>query len=123
MKTQDITFPQADAYPKWLVPAALACGIPLFLWFAIQADNPLRGFVACLSAGSVVVVFVTLRQWRTRLSFWLAIGLNALVHTWLVTAISGTDSHFPGMIFAPVVIADFLLWQRITVALLRRLRV
>lgn len=123
MTSRDIKFPDADAYPKWLVPVALVCGLPLFLWFAFQASNPLRGFVASLSASSVAVVFITLRQWRDRLSFWLSISLDVLVHVWFVAAIPGTDTHFPGIIFTPVVIADFLLWQLITVTLLRTLRV
>jgi hypothetical protein len=118
MKKSDVRFPGYDSYPRWLVLAALACGLPIFLYFSF-AGNPVRGFAASLSMGSLVIVIVTLWDLRNYMSFWFATLLNILVHSALIYFVSGSDSHFPGIILAPIFILDFLFWQFISVSAVR----
>jgi hypothetical protein len=118
MQAHDITFPGADQYPRWIIPAAAACGLPFFIFFA-HYGNPLRGFVAFLSAASIAVVIITLWNAREFAAFWLAVVANLIFHIAIVAMIQGSDSHFPGVIFAPVLIADFLVWQLLTVTAVR----
>ncbi len=49
--------------------------------------------------------------------------LAAALHCWLVSVIPGSDSHFPGVIFTPLLIVDILLWQYIGVVCIRMLRI
>ena len=119
----DVKFPDGDAYPKWLFPIAIAFAVPFFVLVIAFTGNSRHAFFASLSACSIAAVFITLRQWRTHFSFWIAMVLAAAVHSWLVSAIPGSDSHFPGVVFTPLVIADILIWQYITVVCIRMLRI
>jgi hypothetical protein len=122
MEPAQVRMPDAEAYPNWLVPVALICGVPFFFWFTFRIGNQLQGFVAMLSAASVSVAFITLRQWRSYISFWLSNAINVFAHCFIVFATPNFDSHFPGIIFSPLLIADFLFWQFFTVLIIRSIR-
>lgn len=123
LTTQEVKFPDADAYPKWLWWVALSFGLPFFALIIYLTGNALHAFFGSLSVSAIAVVFITLRQWRTRVTFWIAMILAGGVHYWLVSALPGSDSHFAGIVFTPLVIADILLWQYITVVSIRVLRI
>jgi len=119
----EVKMPGAEAYPNWTFPVAIAVGLPFFL--LDLSGNNLRGLLAAMSAGSVTVVLITLLRWRTRFSFWVAIGLNVAAHYLLVSLITAhySDSHFPGVALTPFMIADVLAWQFLTVLCMRKLRI
>lgn len=119
--TQDIAFPGADRYAKWLIPVAVGFGVPLFLFFAYNGD-PLRGMVASLSAGALVVIASTLWHLRGYIVFWVILAASVVFHVILVWSISGADTHFPGIVLTPLVIVDFLFWQYVIVTAVRKLR-
>lgn len=123
MAAENVKFPSADAYPSWTVPVALAVAAPFFLLDLL--GNSLRGVLASMAAASITVVFITLRQWRTTVAFWFALLLNAAVHWYLIWSVTAhhSDSHFAGVILAPLFIADFLVWQLLTVVCIRTLRI
>jgi hypothetical protein len=123
MTTDDVKFPDGDAYPNWTFPVAIGFGAPFF--FLDLLGNNLLGMLAAMSAAAVAVVFITLRKWRARLSFWIAIALNAVVHCFLVhwITLGHSDSHFPGITLAPLLIVDIVFWQYVSVVCMKVLRV
>jgi hypothetical protein len=118
----EIKFPDANSYPRWLVPVALTFGLPTFFLFA-YFEAAARGFAAALSIGSIIIVLVTCRNLRTYISFWLVMAVCVLFHVEAVRAVpADADTHFPGIIFTPLFIADFLFWQFASVSTVRFLR-
>lgn len=81
--------------------------------------NPLRGFLSSISVVSIVVVIVTLYDMKYYLSLWAIISLDIFVHYYILREIRTTDSHFPGVIFTPLVIVDTVIWQYIAVTVIR----
>ena len=122
MTAQEAKFPNADDYPKWAWWVALAFGLPFFPLIIYLTGNTLHAFFGSLSASAIAAVFITLRQWRTYVSFWIAMTVAGAVHYWVVSALPGSDNRSPGFVFAPLVIADILLWQFVTVTCIRTLR-
>jgi len=114
-------FPGPEKYPKWLVPVALFFGLPLFGLFA-YLGNPLRGFVAALSMSAMVVVIVTLWNFRRYIVFWICVIISSALHVILIYSIKDGDTHFSGIVFAPAFIADFLFWQTLVVWGVRQFR-
>lgn len=124
MDKPEVKFPGAEKYPNWLIPVALACGLPLFVAFWYFTDDLVWGFAASLSASSITIVTVTLWDFRNYLTFWIITIVNILIHGLIIYNIpNGLNAHFPGIIFTPVFIADFLIWQFITVSAVRIFRV
>lgn len=123
MSVNDVKFPGGDAYPNWTFPVAIAVAAPFFLFDL--SGNLLRGLLAAMSAASVAVVFITLRQWRYRFSLWLVLFLDVAAHYWLISSATAhhSDSHFAGVLLAPVVIADILIWQVVAVIFIRKLKI
>lgn len=119
--SEEIRFPGPERYPRWLVPLAVACGLPLFAYFA-YFGNSLRGFAASLSAGVIVVTVVTLWNFRKYYIFWLVIIIAVISHVLLVYETSGSNTHFPGIVFTPIFIIDFLFWQFLSVWSIRLFR-
>lgn len=105
-----INFPGPERYPNWLVPVALSFGLPALALFAFLGQ-PVRGFAASLSIDAVVVVFVTLWNFRKYVAFWMTMAFCAAFHLFIPYEIRGGDLPLPGALFAPLFIADFLLWQ------------
>jgi hypothetical protein len=120
-ETQNIVFPSADRYSKWLIPTAIGCGFPLFFLFA-QWGDPLKGMVASLSAGVLVVTASTLWNLRNYLTFWCVLFISMALHVALVCLTRSGDARFPGIIFTPLVILDFLFWQYVTVIMVKIFR-
>jgi hypothetical protein len=114
--------PREDRYPNWLFPAAIAFSAPFFIPFWYFESNNLRALLAALSAGTIFVTVATLWNLRTYLTFWMIMVLDVLGHVLLLFSIKGTSSHFPAAIFMPIMIADLLLWQFITVRAINLLR-
>jgi hypothetical protein len=119
---EDIKFPGTDNYPKWLIPVILAFSLPVFAYFAYY-HNPFRGFIASLSAGVVLTTSLTLRDLRGYFTFWLTMLICVLFHVSVIFLFQRTDSHFPGIIFTPIVIGDIMLWQYISVNFIRKFRI
>jgi len=116
----DVTMPGEDRYPNWLFPVAIAFGTPLFPIFWYLGNN-LRAFLSALFAATIFVTVYTLWNLRVYVVFWFVMIVDIFLHAALLFSITRTDSHFPGVIFAPVMIADLLFWQFTTVRLIKLL--
>jgi hypothetical protein len=105
-----------------LVPVALAFGLPTFFVFA-YFGTAARGFAAALSVCSATAVVVTSLNLRKYISFWIVMSACLVAHAALVSSIPpDTDSHFAGIIFAPLVVADILFWQFVSVSIVRMIK-
>jgi hypothetical protein len=114
--------PGEDRYPSWLFPVAIAFGTPFYIAFLYFGNN-LRAFLAALFSGTMFVVVATLWNLRKFVAFWLVAILAISLHAVVLFSIRGTDSHFPGVIFTPVMVVDVLLWQFLTVRAINLLRI
>jgi len=114
--------PGADCYPNWLFPAFIAAAAPFFGFFLYE-DKPLRAFAAALSVGAILVTVVTLWQYRRSAVLWAVLLTAAVLHGVLVQSLPNADTHFPGIIFTPVVVLDVLFWQFVAVRLINLLAV
>jgi hypothetical protein len=118
---EDITFPKAERYDKNLALIAIGCGLPLFFLFAYLGD-PSRGIVASLSAGALTIIISTLWNLKSYITFWFMLALSIFFHMAMIWYFGGYDTHFPGIILAPLLILDFLAWQLIIVIAVRAVR-
>src|SRR5436305_9365313 len=109
--------PDEQAYPNWLWVAALAGAAPFFACFVYEG-NLLRAFVASLSVGALVATTVTLRAYRRFVTLWAVLATAAAFHCLLVISVPSADTHFAGIIFAPLVVVDVLFWQFAAVRLI-----
>src|SRR5438309_8811991 len=121
LQEREIKLPGPEQYPKWLIPAAAACGLPFFAVFAFLGD-PIRGLAASLSVSALVCIAATLWSFHELPAFWAVLAFSILAHAFLVCQFSGTNSHFPAVVFAPLFIADLLFWQFVAVLTMRATR-
>jgi hypothetical protein len=122
MSESAIRFPDANSYPRWWVPVALGSGVPAYFVFD-YFGSPARGFAAALSIASIVTVLVSLRNLKTYFSFWLVMLVCVIAHVVLVSVVPfDADTHFPGIIFTPLVFADCLFWTYAAVSTVRLFR-
>lgn len=109
--------PGADCYPNWIFPVFIAVAAPVFIYFLYEGD-PLRAFVAGLSVGTMLITTVTLWRYRRFVALWAVLLTAAVIHCILVFSLPNADTHFPGIIFTPLVVVDVLFWQFVAVRLL-----
>ena len=121
MNNIEIKFPGSSRYPRWLVPLAALCGIPFFGIFA-YLGNPVRGIAASLSVSAIVVVAVTLWNFRKYLTLWMVLTISTAAHMGIVYEVSGKNSHFPAAILAPIFIVDLVFWQYLAVLAIRTVK-
>jgi uncharacterized membrane protein YjjP (DUF1212 family) len=119
---KSIDFPKADKYPRWLSGLAIAIGLLFFVLFAYFGD-PLRGFAASLSAGAMVIIVITLWDLKNYVMYWLMILVAGASHVLFIYSLTGHDFRFPGIVFTPLVILDFVFWQYATVSVVRALKI
>ena len=122
METPNAKMPGADSYPAWIFPAFIIAALPFFAFFLYNGE-PIKAFLASLSVGSILTTSVTLWRYRNFFSLWIILGVDAVVHAMLVFYVSNVDTHFPGIIFTPLVVMDILIWQFIAVRAINLLRI
>ena len=92
----------------------LVVSIPIYALFAAK-DEEVRGFVAALSVGGLLGVFVILKNIPHNRGFWGALGAIALLHVLLVVLVPWAGEISFGIVFAPIVILDMYASARLII--------
>jgi predicted permease len=97
-----------------------AMALPVWFFFVHRGDS-VRGFVGALAVCAVGVVGAILSKYSNRRAYWVALIAIALIHLMLVLLLPlPKDYHGPGIVFAPLVIADMYGCAKLVLFVLKR---
>ena len=90
-------------------------GSPFYVFFTQFEDEPFKGFVAALSAATIMTVIWMLRPLRRNPIFWACIAALATAHLVLIAALPHTGDFRFGFAFFPLVATDIYLSARLII--------
>lgn len=97
-----------------------ALALPVWLFFVHRGQGA-RGFIGALAVCAVGAVAAILGNYSSRRAYWVSLAAIAFAHLLLVLLIPlPKDYRGPGIVFAPLVIADMYACARLVLFAVKR---